>query len=181
MDIFFFQIIHSLAGRLYFLDSSAIFLAKYFPYILVLAALVFIFRVKPLKEKIFVFVTLALSVILSRGIITEVIRFVYDRARPFEVLGFDPLIININSSFPSGHAAFFFALSIAMLYFPALGGRRWGWWFFGFSTLNSLARMFAGIHWPSDILGGVVIAFASVLIVRRLLRSYAPKKAKLVV
>lgn len=181
MDIFFFQIIHSLADRLYFLDSLAIFLAKYFPYILVLAALVFIFRVKPLKEKIFVFVTLALSVILSRGIITEVIRFVYDRARPFEVLGFDPLITNINSSFPSGHAAFFFALSIAMLYFPALGGRRWGWWFFGFSTLNGLARMFVGIHWLSDIVGGAVIAFVSVLIVKRLLEPYVPKKAKLVV
>lgn len=180
MDIFLFQIVHSLAGRLYFLDSLAVFFAKYLPYILVIVALILVFRIKPLKEKIFVFITLALSVILSRGIITEVIRFFYDRARPFEVLGFNPLIPDINPSFPSGHAAFFFALSIAMFYFPALGGRRWGWWFLGFSTLNSLARMFVGIHWLSDILGGAAIAFVSVLIVRRLLKSYMPEKAEIV-
>ncbi|MCP6719912.1 MAG: phosphatase PAP2 family protein [Patescibacteria group bacterium] len=180
MDLFFFQIIHSLAGRLYFLDSLAIFFAKHLPYILVIVALIFVFRIKPLREKIFVFVTLALSVILSRGIITEVIRFFYDRSRPFEVLDFNPLILDINPSFPSGHAAFFFALSIAIFYFSAFDGRRWGWWFLGFSALNSLARVFVGIHWLSDILGAVVIAFVSVLIVRRLLKSYMPGKAEVV-
>lgn len=173
MDVIFFRFIHSLSGQLYLLDSLAIFLAKYLPYFLVLAALIFVFRVKPFKEKVFVFVTLALSIILSKGIITEVIRFLYDRPRPFEVLGFEPLFLGMNPSFPSGHAAFFFALSIALFFF----NRKVGWWFLGFSALNSLARIFVGIHWPSDILGGVVVAFVSFLIVIYLLKPYTPSTA----
>ena len=172
MDLALFNFLHSLVGRFYLLDTAAVFFAKYLPYILVLAALVFVFRIKPLKERIFVSVTLALSVILSRGIVTELIRFFYDRARPFETLGFEPLFTNVNSAFPSGHAAFLFALSIALFYVSAKGGRRWGLWFLGFSVLNGLARVFVGIHWPSDILGGAAVAIISFLVVQSLLKPY---------
>lgn len=171
MDLLTFQVLHSLAGRSSLLDGFSVFLAKYLVFFLILGALVFIFGFKNTKEKFFVFSLVALTAILSRGIFTELIRFFYDRERPFEVLGFEPLFLDVNPSFPSGHMAFLFALAIAIFYL----NRFWGSWFMGLSLVIGIARIFAGIHWPSDILGGIAVALISFWIVKNLLKSYKPE------
>jgi len=167
MDIIIFNAIHSLAGQLKFLDWIAVFLAKYLPYLLALGALIFILKQGLWKTKFFVFIFIALTTVLSRGILTETIRFLYQRQRPFEVLGFSPLVPNDDPSFPSGHAAMFFALALAMFKF----NKRLGLWFLVLAFLVGLARIFAGIHWPSDIFGGFVIALVSFLVVVRLIKT----------
>lgn len=171
MDLNLFQVVHSLAGQLKFLDWLAIFLAKYLPYVLVLGALVFALKQSFWKTRVFVFTFIALNVILSRGIFTEVIRFVYERRRPFEVLDFTPLVPNGGPSFPSGHAAMFFALALAILYLH----KKLGWWYLVSAFVVSLARVFAGVHWPSDILGGFVVASLSFWLIKNLLQPFSPK------
>jgi undecaprenyl-diphosphatase len=104
----------------------------------------------------------ATAVILSRGIITEVIRFFYNRPRPFLALSFVPLLNENSGSFPSGHASFFFAL--APLAF--LINKKAGYWFLVSSFSMVFARVAAGVHWPSDILGGIAIGLASFWIVK---------------
>lgn len=166
MDLFIFNAIHSLANQLNILDWFAIFLAKYLPYILIIALIIFFLREKSWKEKIFLAVFAGLTAILSRGLLTEIIRFIYDRPRPFEALGFMSLIPNGDPSFPSGHAALFFALALAVFKFDKL----WGKWFLAAAFAISLARIFVGIHYPSDILGGFAIALISFLIIDRLIK-----------
>lgn len=96
----------------------------------------------------------------------EIIRFFYERQRPFLVLGFQPLADHIQSgSFPSGHAAFFFALALTVFYFNKL----WGWRFLAMAMVISLARIFVGVHWPSDILAGAIIGLGSAFLIKQIL------------
>ncbi|MCL4437537.1 phosphatase PAP2 family protein, partial [Patescibacteria group bacterium] len=77
--------------------------------------------------------------------------------RPFDYFHFTPLISESGNSFPSGHAAFFFAIAIIILFWRP----KWGWFFVGSSILLSIARIYVGVHWPLDIIGGAVIGLAS--------------------
>lgn len=154
-----------------------IFLADYFGYFLILTAFFLILKEKQFNQKIYLFSLLALSLILSRGLIAEIIKFFVARPRPFSALEIQPLVSygnhDINMSFPSGHAAFYFALAFAVfLYFNRAedkAKKRLGLWFLAGASLVAVSRIFVGIHWPTDILVGAAIGIASAFIVKKLL------------
>ncbi len=75
----------------------------------------------------------------------------------------DAPIYEKNWSFPSGHAAFFFALSTAVYFY----NKKWGVFFFIASSLLSIGRIMGGVHYPSDILGGAIIGVLCAYLVRR--------------
>ncbi len=173
-DTFLFTTVHTLAGTSGFLDVLFVFLAKYLAVILFVVACIFIFRQKKLKNRLYVLSFISLTALMSRGFFTEVIRFFYDRPRPSVVLAFTPFFNETTSSFPSGHAAFLFALACAVWYF----NRKWGTWLFAGACINGIARVVAGMHWPTDILGGIFVSIISVFIVHMLISSYAPLATK---
>jgi undecaprenyl-diphosphatase len=161
-----FNFIHGWSRHYVLADSAAVFFAEYLPYLLVIAFLILVFRESGARRKFYLFAEGSLAVILSRGIITESIKFFYNVPRPFAELGFSPLIGESGASFPSGHAAWFFALAIVVWF----ANRKWGIWFFALSAVMGVARIYAGIHWPLDILGGIVLGVASGYFVHWLLR-----------
>jgi len=161
-----FEAIYSLSRQSKFLDFVGIFLANYVGYFLILAVLVLLFLKKDWRSRFFYLSLIALSVLLSRWVITEIIRFVYNRPRPFVELGFAPLISPpAGWAFPSGHAAVFFALAFAVWFID----RRWFLWFLAVTVLMGLARIFVGVHWPLDILAGALVALTSAVIIRWIL------------
>ncbi len=172
-DITLLNAIHGLAGWSGTLDAAGIFLAQYFPYLLAIPFILFLLKRKTTKERMSVLLFSVLAMLLSRGILTEAIRLFFPRQRPFEAFGFTPLIPESGSSFPSGHAAFFFALSFAIFAVD----KKWGWWFIGLSLLNGLARVFVGVHYPSDIAGGLLIGLVSYLVITYVFR-IAPSSGK---
>lgn len=166
-----FLFIHQFAGRNFILDDAGIFLASYLPYLMGLAFLVLVWREDGWRKKLYVFAEGAIAVVLSRGLVTEIIRYFYYHPRPFAFYNFTPLISESGSSFPSGHMTFFFALSLVVWY----ANRKWGWWFFALSALVGIARIYAGVHWPYDIIGGVLIGLACGWFVHRLLKESREK------
>lgn len=152
MDYFLFQKVNSLADKFFWLDAAGIFLADYFQYLLI-AAIIFLFQ-----KKWRAYIQIILSVVLARLVLTELIRFFYYRSRPFVDYQVNQLIFHEpDGSFPSGHAAFFFALASAV-YFR---NKKAGYWFFAAAFLISAARIFAGVHYPSDILVGAIVGIFS--------------------
>ncbi|MCL5017337.1 MAG: phosphatase PAP2 family protein [Patescibacteria group bacterium] len=164
LDLKIFNLIHQLAGHNRLIDLLGIFFADYSGYIIALIAIFLIFSSKTIKGNIYNLAFVSLVLLISRGIISETLRFFLPRVRPFVRLGFTPLISQsaTESSMPSGHMAFFFGLSFA-LYF--LGKKTWSYVFMAVSLLMGIARIFVGVHWPGDILAGIVIAFVSAFIV----------------
>ena len=139
------------------LDIAIVFSAKYLPYPVFLGMLGWF--ILHLKRR--VFWELVGAAVLSRLLITELIRLFWHRARPFVELGFQPLVAHsADASFPSGHATFFFALSGIIF----AHDKKAGTLFFMLSGVIGVARVFAGIHWASDIIGGAFIGIGSALV-----------------
>jgi len=150
-----------------FLDWEIIFFSKYLPYILILSFLGFLLAEHGRRRRLFIFIEAALAILVSRGLVTEGIRFFHHVARPFEVWQVIPLVPEtLGNSFPSGHATFYFALATVLF----LRNRKWGIWFFIFAIINGFARIAAGVHWPMDVVGGAAIGIASAGIIHLLLR-----------
>jgi undecaprenyl-diphosphatase len=162
-----FLFIHNFSGRSPILDGIGIFFANYLVYFLVLGFLFLVLVEDGSRRKLYRFAEGALAILLSRGIVTELIRHFYYHPRPFEFYGFVSLVPESGASFPSGHMTFLFALAMAVWY----ANRKWGIVYFLLSLVVGIARIYAGVHWPLDILGGIVVGIACGMIVHGLLRS----------
>ncbi|MDI6591636.1 MAG: phosphatase PAP2 family protein [Patescibacteria group bacterium] len=156
LDYILFEKINQFAGTWLWLDTLGIFFAKYFGYILIF--FIFLFLLKD-RKKYWPMVIIAFSsAILAKFVITEFIRFLWNRPRPFVENQTNLLLDQINAAaFPSGHAAFFFALSLAIYFY----NKKAGIIFLIASFLISISRVFCGIHWPTDILAGALVGIFS--------------------
>ncbi len=171
--------INSLAGISPFFDGLILFFAKYHIYVMTAAILVIVGAVffrgfSEERRRAWEMAAFSVaSALTARFGFTELIRLFYDRPRPFdlpaEVLtkaGIDHINQLIphasGGSFPSGHAAFAFAIAAAVsFYYPRLGIFFWP-----SAILIGLGRIAAGVHWPSDILGGALVGIGTVWFLR---------------
>ncbi len=172
MDWYVFQKINYFAGKSVFLDRIAVFFAEYFGYIL--AAILLLLFIKNWKKYWQMAVLAFGSAIVSRFVITEILRWLWFRPRPF-VNHHVNLILNqsaAEASFPSGHAAFYFALS-TIVYFC---NKKLGIGFFIASFLICLARVFSGVHWPLDILAGMVVGIITGFLILKIFQKIYQKK-----
>jgi len=155
MDLFIFQQINQFALKWLWFDTLAIFFAQYFEYILILCLLLFL--LKNFKKYWPVIIQAFGAAILARLFIVNFIRWLWPRPRPFIENNVNLLLFHNAASFPSGHAAFYFAISTVVYFY----NKKAGIGFFLASFLISISRVFCGIHWPSDILAGAVIGILS--------------------
>ena len=166
-DLILFNAINGLAGQFKLLDALGIFLAHWLPYVLVLILLGLAFK----NWK------MTLVALISAGtaslIVKRIILFFIQRPRPYMVLSEAHTLISKSASesfqaFPSGHALFFFALAMAVYFYH----KKWGIVFFIGAALMGLARIFVGVHWPSDILAGAILGVATACVIRALYVKY---------
>lgn len=171
MDFYLFNLINQFAGRFVWLDALAVFLANGYFLILILLYL----AMKNWKIYFPVMINATMAAILSRFAITNIIRLIVQRPRPFVENHVNFLLPQgIESSFPSGHASFYFAIATVVF----LHNKKLGILFFIGSILMGIARVFGGVHWPSDILGGAIIGIIVGFIVKFLFQKFIAVKNK---
>lgn len=152
MDLSLFQAINFYAGKYPVLDSLAVFFAQYFEYFILLILVMFIF-VRP-KMYAKMAITALTAAVFARFILVELIRLFLPRPRPFMVQDIN-LLVNPNQewAFPSGHAAFYFAVATVVYQYHKMAGIL----FYLFAFIICFARVFVGLHWPSDIVVGALV------------------------
>ncbi len=154
LDIKLFYFFNNLAGKSQLFDAFIVFLASYLQYFLGVIFFLFLYFSAYLKKKkVHIFLMTIISIIIARLGITEIIRFFYHRPRPFIIYKVYQLFSENDWSFPSGHSAFFFAMAVAIY----LYNKKWGIWFFIAAVMMNISRIIAGVHYPSDILGGMIV------------------------
>lgn len=168
--------LYSFTGKNSFIDGMIVFRAEYLPYLVGFLVVLFpllavLKRYRPFLRKNMEMVLFSFgSALIARFFIGELIRFFYDRPRPFVVLSnIHPLVLHESGySFPSGHALFFFALAAGIAYYYP----RTSILFFLAAFSIGMARVSVGIHWPSDILAGAALGVFTTLAVRFLFLRY---------
>lgn len=98
--------------------------------------------------------TMALPIIIS-AVLCEVLSRVINRDRPFVAIAEVKQLIEhgADPSFPSSHMSVMAAIAVALWY----RNRNIGIVLFILATISGLARIGAGIHYPSDIVVGALI------------------------
>lgn len=97
-------------------------------------------------------ISLAFSALIDNVILKNVVA----RTRPYEVIeGLTSLVgVQKDYSFPSGHTGSAFAAAVVMF----LGlPKKYGIPILVFACLMGLSRLYVGVHYPSDVLGGALI------------------------
>ncbi|MCX6121456.1 MAG: phosphatase PAP2 family protein [Ignavibacteriales bacterium] len=109
---------------------------------------------------------LIVTIVVSDQLSSSVLKYWLERPRPCHVLHNVHLLVSCGSgfSFPSSHAVNNFAAALILAFFFP----RAQWWFFGIASLVAFSRVYVGVHYPSDIIGGAIIGLfcaGSVLLV----------------
>jgi membrane-associated phospholipid phosphatase/beta-phosphoglucomutase-like phosphatase (HAD superfamily) len=117
---------------------------------------------------------LALSVVAA-VVVNPVLKQVFQRPRPAD----DQLVAVSSTAFPSGHAttAATIATALAVIAWPT----RWRWPVIAataaFSLAMAVSRVYLGVHWPADVVGGLALGFTIAMTVRLLLPWPSPAEA----
>lgn len=100
--------------------------------------------------------TTALALILDLVSVNILVKNLVARTRPYEVIEGLTNLIGPQSdfSFPSGHTAASFAFAVA---FAMTAPKKYSVPALVLACLISLSRLYVGVHYPTDILGGIVI------------------------
>ena len=105
----------------------------------------------------------AISMVVGLVVTNLIIKNWAARVRPYEVIeGLECLVgAQKDFSFPSGHATNSFACACVLL---KLTPKKYGVPALIMAILISLSRLYVGVHYPTDVLCGVVIGICSAVL-----------------
>ena len=113
--------------------------------------------------------TVFLAMIYNLVVLNVIMKNLFSRIRPYEVIDELTRIVPAPSdfSFPSGHAGHSFAAAVVMM---VMLPRKYGVPALVLAILMSVSRRYVGVHYPTDVLGGCIIgtimAILSILTVK---------------
>lgn len=156
MNLYFFEIINGLAYKSVLMDKMMIGISNYLPYVF-MATLVCMYlygfykESKILRRTAIDIVTMTIIDML----LSFVIGYIYPEARPFVGHNVNQLIQHVpNSSFPSNHALGTMAIALGLI----APYRTCGIVFACLAIVVGVSRVYVGVHYPIDILGGFALA-----------------------
>jgi len=153
--------INHFTGENHKIDFLMILIAQYLPYVFI-ALLVYLWFTHRQNEALYSGYTATLGVAINLTI-----GIFYFHPRPFmDNLGFDLLSHQPETSFPSDHTTF--TLSIALMLLTFKSTRILGIITSLFALWCGVARVYCGVHYPFDIVGSVVVAICTLVIIHLL-------------
>ncbi len=167
MDVAITQWINGFAGAYTALDAAMIATTTYGVPLMILVVASLWWLGQPRDHLRHTAIVSGLTFLLGLGLAQVVLLFVH-RVRPYDA-GVSHLIIapTVDWSFPSDHAT----ASIAIVFAFALQGlRRWALVFLIMAALVCFSRVFVGMHYATDILGGAAMAIIAALFVKLVYR-----------
>lgn len=107
--------------------------------------------------------------LVSTSFLVFIIKHWVHRPRPFITnTGLQVLGAASGGSFPSGHAALYGTLGSFMIFYF----KKWKTVWAGLIFLGGLARIYQGVHYPTDVLAGWGVAFLVVGCILKLHRTF---------
>jgi undecaprenyl-diphosphatase len=163
-DYQIFQLINSFAGKNKFLDALGIFASEYLIFIMAAIVFLLVFWIKHKTVRLKIINSVAASVVAWA--LNAAISVIYFRPRPF--VGHE--VVNLinksadSKSFPSDHTAIAFAIAFSVYFF----NRKLGVLLLAMAMLVAFGRIYVGVHYPLDIVGGFIVGLGSAIFVKRL-------------
>ena len=160
LDVAVFQWIHGFSGQLAALDATGVFCP-----VCNCRFAVFIFSSRVEAKEYFPF---CISSALVALFVNLIIGATFFGPVPQSSLNVDPLIsLLVNAkSFPSDHTAIAFSFAFSLL----MQSRVVGITALTLAGLIGFSRIFVGVHYPFDILGGMLVGIASAALLWRTYR-----------
>lgn len=162
-----FFLIFSLNRDSRFIDILMIFATNYLIYLLFLLIFILAFTGGIKEKKALILAVLSIPIAI---LLIKIIHIFFYEPRPFVTFQFSPLVDeSANASFPSRHTTLATILAFAYIYFKS----KWASLLLFLATWIAISRIYVGVHYPLDILGGFITAIISLVLalqVKKLLK-----------
>lgn len=158
-----FFLIFNLSQKWAMLDRFMIFATDYLLYLSLFLILFLALKGKIKERKAF------LLILISMPIAILLIKFIHifiNEPRPFVTFNFQSLADNNpDASFPSRHATIMAVIAFAYAYFKS----NWTLLLLLLTVLVGISRIYIGVHYPLDVLGGFLAGVLSVIIGKQII------------
>jgi undecaprenyl-diphosphatase len=164
-DAALFRLING-QGQNFFFDWFMPFVTDLKNFIFVLIALGIWILWKERKAGLILLLFTGLTLAITDQLSSQVLKEIIGRIRPCHVLENVHMLTDCNTSysFPSSHAVNIFAAAL----FLAQPLRRAAPFFFAIAAIVAYSRVYIGIHYPFDVMGGAAIGLLIAWPMRRL-------------
>jgi undecaprenyl-diphosphatase len=164
LDYQWFQVINHFADRFPALNPLMAFCAENLDYLFYLGVVIYWFVRTPENRRMVMNTLLSASAALGTN---GIIGAIYHRDRPFVAHQVIQLVKHeASASFPSNHAAAAFAVAASIWLWRRKDGRVW----FVLAALIGFSRIWSGIHYPTDIVGGAILGILIAAVIGKLMR-----------
>lgn len=153
-----FFLIFNLSRRFEILDRLMVFTTVYVIYLSVLLTVLLALKGGAKEKKAFLLTILGIP---AAFLLINLIHLIVSKPRPFVALNLSPLITEPTyHTFPSIHATIMAIIAFSYAYFKS----KWAPFFLLLMLWVGVSRIFVGVHYPLDILGGIAVGILAIFI-----------------